>query len=332
MGTLSLVLDNLKDLEECMDDGDLRVAKEAKLFDALEHKSVVIEVDNKKIAIFSKASLWAFEKVLENMGFVNVSLSDYCRKMVNDVIMEIHRPSQAKKLSSWEKQTAIKAITLTNSLPPLEARRNSTNSTIPPQLIYHPLTTKQKEKIKEVLDIKYKEKEESKPILKVLENYVVYKKKLDEILVSKERLNKKEFSKKDKVGIIEHGLLKKMCDLRNYVLPVKINDLGLTDHCPYQTNLTLADNTQAKAMGEVKNVRIQIGYQAYMVDLLILDIPVDPELPLLLERPFLRTCEAIIDMGRGTLCIDDRVIHHTYFPKTRSKSYIEAFEMEGEDD
>nr|GFD16023.1 hypothetical protein [Tanacetum cinerariifolium] len=30
------------------------------------------------------------EKVLENMGFVHVSLSDYGRKMVNDVIVEIH--------------------------------------------------------------------------------------------------------------------------------------------------------------------------------------------------------------------------------------------------
>nr|GFD58372.1 hypothetical protein [Tanacetum cinerariifolium] len=43
MGTLRLVLEYLKDFEECMDDGDSRVAKEAKLFDALEHKSVVIE-------------------------------------------------------------------------------------------------------------------------------------------------------------------------------------------------------------------------------------------------------------------------------------------------
>ncbi|GJV57370.1 hypothetical protein Tco_1458375 [Tanacetum coccineum] len=43
MDTLSLVLEYLKDLEECMDDGDSRVAKEAKLFDALEHKSVVIK-------------------------------------------------------------------------------------------------------------------------------------------------------------------------------------------------------------------------------------------------------------------------------------------------
>ncbi|GJX09537.1 hypothetical protein Tco_0199396 [Tanacetum coccineum] len=37
-------------------------------------------------------------------------------------------------------------------------------------------------------------------------------------------------------------------------------------------------------------------------------------------------------MGRGTLCIDDGVIRHTYFPKPRTKSYVEAFEMEGEDD
>ncbi|GJZ45814.1 hypothetical protein Tco_0593410 [Tanacetum coccineum] len=37
-------------------------------------------------------------------------------------------------------------------------------------------------------------------------------------------------------------------------------------------------------------------------------------------------------MGRGTLCINDEVIHHTYFPKPRSKSYVEAFEIDGEDD
>ncbi|GKA57581.1 hypothetical protein Tco_0756769 [Tanacetum coccineum] len=123
MGTLSLVSEYLKDLEECMDDGDSRVAKEAKFFDALEHKSVVIEVDNQKITIFTKAPLRAFgepfmrysllckvdgqgawdaeldladlanyvtEKVLENMGFMHVSLSDYGRKMVNDVNIEIH--------------------------------------------------------------------------------------------------------------------------------------------------------------------------------------------------------------------------------------------------
>ncbi|GJU07246.1 hypothetical protein Tco_1123676 [Tanacetum coccineum] len=36
---------------------------------------------------------------------------------------------------------------------------------------------------------------------------------------------------------------------------------------PYHSNLTMADNTQAKAMGEVRNVRIQIGYQAYLSEI-----------------------------------------------------------------
>ncbi|GJY28733.1 hypothetical protein Tco_0404500 [Tanacetum coccineum] len=419
MGTLSLVLKYLKDLEECMDDGDSRVAKEAKLFDALEHKSVVIEVDNQKIVIFTKAPLRAFgepfmkyylpckvdgqgawdakldladsanyvtEKVLENMGFVHVSPSDYGRKMVNDVNMEIHRVkfkadfvvldyvnkgepsilfgrdflattksqvdfglreirmnltmfeegidvidlleevgSSSEEVVKMGKANRNKGYNINKLTPPPSLRLEEIppTSIIPPQPIYHPLTTKQKEKMKEVLDIKYKELEELKPILEVLENYVMYKKKLDEILIGKERLNKKEFREEDKVGIIEHGLPKNMCDLGNYVLQVKINgvvemvalvdtrasvsvlpyslykDLGLGDPRPYQTNLTMADNTQAKAMGEVKNVKSQIGYQAYVVDLLIFDILVDAELPLLLGRPFLRICRAIIDMGRG---------------------------------
>ncbi|GJV34157.1 hypothetical protein Tco_1394557 [Tanacetum coccineum] len=64
----------------------------------------------------------------------------------------------------------------------------------------------------------------------------------------------------------------------------------------------MADNTQAKAMGEVRNMRIQIG-----------------------------TSGAVIDMGSGTLCIDDGVIGHNYFPKLRAKAYLENFEIDEED-
>ncbi|GJV73152.1 hypothetical protein Tco_1493147 [Tanacetum coccineum] len=316
MNTLSLVLEYLKDLEECMDDGDSRVAKEMKLFDALEHKSVVIEVGNQKFAIFTKAPLRAFgepfmryslpckvdeqgawdakldladstnyvtEKVLDSMGFVHVSISDYGRKMVNDVNVEIHGVKFKMKLTKFEEVNGVIDL--------LEEIGSSSEEVVK----MGKANRNKGEKMKEVLDIKYKELEESKPILEVLENYVIYKKKLDEILMGKKRLNKKYFSEEDKT-------------------------------------LGSVDNTQAKAMGEVKNVRIQIGYQAYVVDLLVLDISVDPELPLLLGRPFLRTCSAIIYMGRGTLCIDDGVIRHTYFPKPRSKSYVETFKMEGEDD
>nr|GEU82026.1 hypothetical protein [Tanacetum cinerariifolium] len=259
MGTLSLVSEYLKDLEECIDDGDSRVAREAKLFDALEHKSVVIELD------LADSANYVTKKVLENMGFVHVSLRDYSRKMVNDVIMKIHgvmfkadfavldyvnkeEPSilfgmdflattksqkkleaQAKKLSRWGKQTTTKAMTLTNLLPLPEARRNSTN-------FHHSTTTN-------IPSPNHKAKGETER--------------------GNERLNKKEFSEEDKVGIIEHGLPKKMCDPRNYVLLVKINGI---------------------------------------VEMI-----------------------ALVDTGAS-------VIRHTYFPKPRSKSYVEAFEMEGEDD
>ncbi|GKC95316.1 chlorophyll A/B binding protein of LHCII type 1-like protein, partial [Tanacetum coccineum] len=226
----------------------------------------------------------------------------------------------------------------------------------PPSPIYHPLTQKQKEKVKEVLDRKYKELEESKPILEVLENYMTYRKKLNEVLMGRARLSRDDYVEEVKMIIVEEGLPKKMCNQGNFALPMKVNgtiemnaladtgesvsvlpyclfmNLGLEDPKPYNSNLTMADNTQAKALGEVKNVRIQIGYQAYLVDFLILDILVDKELTLLLGRPFWRTCGAVIDMGHGTLCIDDGVIHHTYFPKLRAKAYLDNFAQEEEDD
>nr|GEU46580.1 hypothetical protein [Tanacetum cinerariifolium] len=364
MGTLSLVSKYLKDLEECMDDGDLRVAKEVKLFDVLEKKSVVIEVDNQKTTIFNKAPLWAFgepfmryflpckvdgqrawdveldlvdsahyvtEKVFENMGFTHVSLSDYGRKMVNDVIVETHGVkfkadfvvldyvneeehsivfgrdfsvttksqvdfglgeirmnltmfklgidvidlleevgSSSEEVVKMGKANRNKGYNINKLTPPpyLRLEEIPPISTIPPQSTYHPLTVKQKEKRKEVLDIKYKELEELKIILKVLENYFIYKRKLDEILIGKERLNKKEFSKEDKIN--------------GFVKMVALVDTGASIICKL--------------------------------------------------RRWEKTCGAIIDMGRGTLCIDDGVVHHTYFPKPQSKSYVEAFEMEGEDD
>ncbi|GKB18907.1 DNA-directed DNA polymerase, partial [Tanacetum coccineum] len=225
-----------------------------------------------------------------------------------------------------------------------------------PQPVYHPLSPKQKEKILGALDRKYKELEEQKPIVEVLENYMVYRKKLDEVMMGRARLENKNFGDEEKDRLIENGLPKKMYDPGNFVLSVQVNkttqlsaladmgasmsvlpytlfkNLGLSDPRPYQSNLTMADNTQAKAIGEVINVRIQIGYQAYLADFLVLDILVDKELPLLLGRLFLRTCGEIIDMGHGTMTIDDGVIRHTYFPKPRAKAYLENLEIDEDKD
>ncbi|GKE32820.1 hypothetical protein Tco_1452142, partial [Tanacetum coccineum] len=151
----------------------------------------------------------------------------------------------------------------------------------PPLPIYHTLTQKQKEKVKEALDRKYKELEESKPILEVLENYMTYRKKIDEVLIGRARLSSDDYSEELKMRIVEHGLPNKMCNPSNFVLPVKVNGT-------IEMN-ALAD-TGASNLWRV------------------------------------------IDMGRSTLCIDDGVIHHTYFPKTRAKDYLDNFAQEEEDD
>ncbi|GJR61060.1 putative ribonuclease H-like domain-containing protein [Tanacetum coccineum] len=185
---------------------------------------------------------------------------------------------------------------------------------------------------------------------------MIYQKKLDEVMMGRARLENKDHSEEDRERILEKGLPKKQCNPGNFVLPVCANgtihldaladteasisvlpyllykNLGLGNPRPYHSNLTMADNTQAKAMGKVRNVRIQIGYQAYLANFLVLDIPVDKELPLLLGQPFLRTCGAMIDMGRGSMTIDDDVIKHTYYPKPRAKVYLDKFEINEEED
>ncbi|GKG41921.1 hypothetical protein Tco_0473672, partial [Tanacetum coccineum] len=70
---------------------------------------------------------------------------------------------------------------LTNS--PLHHKSKLKKSLQSPPLHHHHPLTKQKKKVKEALDRKYKELEKSKPILEVLENYMTYRKKLDEVLM-----------------------------------------------------------------------------------------------------------------------------------------------------
>ncbi|GKF40037.1 reverse transcriptase domain-containing protein, partial [Tanacetum coccineum] len=79
------------------------------------------------------------------------------------------------------------------------------------------------EKILEALDRKYKELEEEKPILKVLDNFMVYRKKLDEVLMGRARLENKDFTKEERERIVENGLPKKLSDLGNFVLPTLVN-------------------------------------------------------------------------------------------------------------
>ncbi|GJX44011.1 putative ribonuclease H-like domain-containing protein [Tanacetum coccineum] len=341
MDTLSKVSEYLNNLEELLDDGD-----------SLEARNIKVEKSKKELEMF---------EALGNKRFVRVGYGDYGRKTMKEVHVEIHgftflvdfvvigyanegeplvifgrdflATTKSKvdfcvgeiriDLTMLEEERDVDAL-LVELVKNMEEVRSSNGKLVK----IGKASWNKGHNVKEALDKKYQELEESKPILEVLENYITYRKKLDEVMMGRARLSNNEFGEEDKMRIVEHGLPKKMCDPGNFVLP----NLKLSDPRPYHSNLTITDNAQAKAMGEVRNVRIQIGYQAYLVDFLVLDILIDKELSLLLGHPFLRTCGPVIDMRCGTLSIDDGIIRHTYFLKPRAKAYLENFKIDKKDD
>ncbi|GJU26937.1 hypothetical protein Tco_1165558 [Tanacetum coccineum] len=363
MDTLSKVSEYLNNLEDFLDDGDslearkIKVEKSKKkleMFEALGHKSVVVESEKHKVVVFTKAPPHSFskpfmrfstpcgvdgqgawdakldkadshnymtEEMLDKLGFVRFDYGDYERKMVNEVRVEIHGftflvdfvvigvetvdkvGSTSGKLVKMGKAIRNKSYNV-NKLtppPPLKIEEIPPLSSIAPQPVYHQLSQKQKEKIKEALD---------------------RKKKLDDVMMGRARLSNNEFGEEDKIRIVEHGLPKKICEPRNFMLPVSVNGT-------VQMNALVNTRTSVNVLPFClcKNLGL-----AYLVDFLMLDIPVDKELPLLLGCPFLRTCGAVIDMGRGTMSINDGVIRQTYFPKPRAKAYLENFKIDEEDD
>nr|GEW58012.1 hypothetical protein [Tanacetum cinerariifolium] len=72
--------------------------------------------------------------------------------------------------------------------------------------------------------------------------------------------------------------------------------------------LELADRTISKPTGVAENVFVKVGKFYFPADFVILDFVADPRVPLILERPFLSTAHALIDVYEGeiTLRHDDQ--------------------------
>ncbi|GJU87146.1 reverse transcriptase domain-containing protein [Tanacetum coccineum] len=85
----------------------------------------------------------------------------------------------------------------------------------------------------------------------------------------------------------------------------KLGFLGLTKT---KMVLELADRTIFKPTGVTKNVFVKVGKFYFPADFVVLDFIADPRVPLILERPFLRTAHALIDVYEGeiTLRNDDQ--------------------------
>nr|GEZ89954.1 reverse transcriptase domain-containing protein [Tanacetum cinerariifolium] len=89
-------------------------------------------------------------------------------------------------------------------------------------------------------------------------------------------------------------------------------ELSLPKLTPTCMTLKLADHSVSKPIGIAKDVKVKVGMFHFPADFVVIDFELDPRVPLILERCFLKTGHALIDVHKGELTLRIRNEAITY--------------------
>ncbi|XP_070029708.1 uncharacterized protein [Nicotiana sylvestris] len=109
---------------------------------------------------------------------------------------------------------------------------------------------------------------------------------------------------------------KALCDLGVSInlMPYSIlKTLGISQPQPTSMRLQMADRTMKRPLGIIDNVLVRVDKFILPADFVILDCEVDYEVSIILERHFLATGKALVDMEAGELTFrvgDENVVFH----------------------
>ncbi|GJU02407.1 reverse transcriptase domain-containing protein [Tanacetum coccineum] len=95
------------------------------------------------------------------------------------------------------------------------------------------------------------------------------------------------------------------------LMPLSVwKKLSLPELTLTRMTLALADRSVAHPKGVAEDVFVKVGKFYFLADFLVVDYDVDPRVPLILGRPFLRTTRALIDVHGEelTLRVNDEAI------------------------
>ncbi|GJZ49300.1 putative ribonuclease H-like domain-containing protein [Tanacetum coccineum] len=216
MDTLSLVLKYLNGMEDILDDGNSMEARKLtiekskeklELFEALDHKSVIVNEGSHRVVVFKKAPPRAYSRPFTSFSLpcdvggqgawdAELDMADsfnyITKERFDQLVIGYANEGEPSVFFGRDFLVTSKSrvdfrigemridLTMLEEIKEIDAKLDSlvenleeveiptTSTIVPPSPIYHPLT-QNKEKVKEVLDHKYKELEEPKPILEVLE-------------------------------------------------------------------------------------------------------------------------------------------------------------------
>ncbi|GJV00507.1 hypothetical protein Tco_1329777 [Tanacetum coccineum] len=77
--------------------------------------------------------------------------------------------------------------------------------------------------------------------------------------------------------------------------------------------ITMLDHSKAEPIGRLLDVLYQVGVTTILASFLILDIPVDRDVPIIVGRSFLHTCGVNINTIKGTTTTFDGVCHQKFY-------------------
>nr|GEY25595.1 reverse transcriptase domain-containing protein [Tanacetum cinerariifolium] len=95
------------------------------------------------------------------------------------------------------------------------------------------------------------------------------------------------------------------------LMPLSVwNKLSLPDLSPTCMTLELSDRLISRSVGVLEDVYVKLGTFHFPADFVVVDFDADPRVPLLLERSFLKTERALIDVFEGELylCVGKEAI------------------------
>ncbi|GJU68760.1 reverse transcriptase domain-containing protein [Tanacetum coccineum] len=120
----------------------------------------------------------------------------------------------------------------------------------------------------------------------------------------------------EKLGDTERFLIP--CDFYGFESCIALADLGasinlmplyvwkklsLLELSPTRMTLELATQTVAYPAGIAEDVFVQVGKFTFLANFVVVDYDVDPRVPLILRRPFLRTTHALVDIHNEELTL-----------------------------
>ncbi|GJV00828.1 reverse transcriptase domain-containing protein [Tanacetum coccineum] len=122
-----------------------------------------------------------------------------------------------------------------------------------------------------------------------------YAKMLKDILTNKEKLLELDNTPLNEnfSAVLLKKLPKILGDPGKFLIPCDFSEL---EECLALADLELANRSVAYKVGIAEDVFMQVGKFLFPADFVIVDYDVDPRVPLILGRPFLRTSRALVDV------------------------------------